>query len=100
MLNGWPSRDPHNFRQFRPSDPSNPSKMAATTYCPTHSRTLPPPGQVISTKTVNILLRKMYQSEEKPTAKRGPPANVVQEQGCKQPRPTSDSDSAAETAYM
>ncbi|OMO79590.1 2-C-methyl-D-erythritol 2,4-cyclodiphosphate synthase [Corchorus capsularis] len=46
MLGDLPSFDPHNFSQLRPSDPSNPSKMAPATYRPTHSRTIPPPDQV------------------------------------------------------
>ncbi|KAB2093748.1 hypothetical protein ES319_A02G114000v1 [Gossypium barbadense] len=46
MLGDLPSFDPHNFSQLRPSDPSNPSKVVPTTYCPTHSRTSPPPDQV------------------------------------------------------
>ncbi|KAJ9706029.1 hypothetical protein PVL29_001544 [Vitis rotundifolia] len=45
-LGDWPSFDPHNFSQLRPSDPSNPSKMIPATYHPTHDRTLPPPDQV------------------------------------------------------
>ncbi|PPS01522.1 hypothetical protein GOBAR_AA19144 [Gossypium barbadense] len=45
MLGDLPSFDPHNFSQLRPSDPSNPSKVVPTTYCPTHSRTSPPPDQ-------------------------------------------------------
>ncbi|RVW43089.1 hypothetical protein CK203_015546 [Vitis vinifera] len=44
-LGDWPSFDPHNFSQLRPSDPSNPSKMIPATYHPTHDRTLPPPDQ-------------------------------------------------------
>eukprot|EP00261_Vitis_vinifera_P031799 XP_019073042.1 PREDICTED: uncharacterized protein LOC100241601 isoform X4 [Vitis vinifera] len=44
-LGDWPSFDPHNFSQLRPSDPSNPSMIPAT-YHPTHDRTLPPPDQV------------------------------------------------------
>ncbi|KAJ0048039.1 hypothetical protein Pint_15094 [Pistacia integerrima] len=45
MLGDWPSFDPHNFSQLRPSDSSNPSKMSPATYRPTHSRALPPPDQ-------------------------------------------------------
>ncbi|KAM7525802.1 hypothetical protein LguiA_015704 [Lonicera macranthoides] len=66
MLGDWPSFDPHNFSQLRPSsDPSNPSwflevskdfnygvannvvylRMTPVTYHPTHDRTLPPPDQ-------------------------------------------------------
>ncbi|XP_022760648.1 uncharacterized protein LOC111306907 isoform X1 [Durio zibethinus] len=66
MLGDLPSFDPHNFSQLRPSDPSNPSKMIPATYHPTHSRTLPPPDQVITTEAKNILIRNFYQcSEEK-----------------------------------
>ncbi|TXG50569.1 hypothetical protein EZV62_023093 [Acer yangbiense] len=48
MLGEFPSFDPHNFSQLRPSDPSNPSKMTPATYRPTHNRTLPPPDQGIA----------------------------------------------------
>ncbi|XP_058009671.1 DET1- and DDB1-associated protein 1 isoform X2 [Hevea brasiliensis] len=64
VLCDWPSFDPHNFSQLRPTDPSNPSKMAFATYHPPHSRTLPPPDQVITTKAKNILLRKFYERAE------------------------------------
>ncbi|XP_057515264.1 DET1- and DDB1-associated protein 1 isoform X3 [Amaranthus tricolor] len=46
IFGDWPSYDPHNFSQLRPSDPSNPSRLTPTTYHPTHNRTLPPPDQV------------------------------------------------------
>ncbi|KAL9331563.1 hypothetical protein ACSQ67_001173 [Phaseolus vulgaris] len=64
VLGNWPSYDPHNFSQLRPSDPSSSSKMAPATYHPTHSRTLPPSDQVISTEAKNILLRHIYQHAE------------------------------------
>ncbi|KAJ7944967.1 DET1- and DDB1-associated protein 1-like [Quillaja saponaria] len=64
MLGNWPSYDPHNFSQLRPSDPSNPSKMTPATYHPTDSRTLPPADQVITTEAKNILLRHIYQRAE------------------------------------
>ncbi|XP_012086821.1 DET1- and DDB1-associated protein 1 isoform X2 [Jatropha curcas] len=64
MLGDWPSFDPQNFSQLRPTDPANPSKMTPATYHPTHSRTLPPPDQVISTEAKNILLRNFYERAE------------------------------------
>ncbi|GKV23171.1 hypothetical protein SLEP1_g32934 [Rubroshorea leprosula] len=45
MFGDWPSFDPHNFSQLRPSDPSNPSKLTPATYRPTHNQTVPPPDQ-------------------------------------------------------
>ncbi|WVZ05765.1 hypothetical protein V8G54_019111 [Vigna mungo] len=107
VLGNWPSYDPHNFSQLRPSDPSSSSetsifmqKMAPTTYHPTHSKTLPPPDQgrfanlllkfvlsVISTEAKNILLRHIYQhAEEKLKPKRAASDNLLPEHGCKQPR--------------
>ncbi|KAJ9173649.1 hypothetical protein P3X46_016765 [Hevea brasiliensis] len=87
VLCDWPSFDPHNFSQLRPTDPSNPSKMAFATYHPPHSRTLPPPDQVITTKAKNILLRKFYErAEEKLRPKRAASENLILEHGCKQPR--------------
>ncbi|RZB47830.1 hypothetical protein D0Y65_051411 [Glycine soja] len=47
LLGNWPSFDPHNFSQLRPSDPSSSSRMTLPTYHPTHSRTLPAPDQVL-----------------------------------------------------
>ncbi|XP_022720763.1 uncharacterized protein LOC111278371 isoform X1 [Durio zibethinus] len=64
VLGDLPSFDPHNFSQLRPSDPSNPSKMIPATHHPTHSRTLPPPDQVITTEAKNILIRNFYQRAE------------------------------------
>ncbi|XP_068472646.1 DET1- and DDB1-associated protein 1 isoform X1 [Phaseolus vulgaris] len=127
VLGNWPSYDPHNFSQLRPSDPSSSSaygivqfvvhltlkssplmlyaalslgtypfslnnftKMAPATYHPTHSRTLPPSDQVISTEAKNILLRHIYQhAEEKLKPKRAAPDNLLPEHGCKQPRVSS-----------
>ncbi|BAT85234.1 hypothetical protein LR48_Vigan04g075900 [Vigna angularis] len=90
VLGNWPSYDPHNFSQLRPSDPSSSSKMAPATYHPTHSRTLPPPDQVISTEAKNILLRHIYQhAEEKLKPKRAASDNLLPEHGCKQPRVSS-----------
>ncbi|KAK4262809.1 hypothetical protein QN277_028317 [Acacia crassicarpa] len=87
MLGNWPSYDPHNFSQLRTSDPSSPSKMAAATYHPTHSRALPPPDQVITTEAKSILLRHIYQqAEEKLKPKRAASDNLSPEHGCKQPR--------------
>ncbi|KAF8413232.1 hypothetical protein HHK36_001208 [Tetracentron sinense] len=45
LFEDWPSFDPHNFSQLRPSDPANPSKMVPATYHPNLSRTVPPPNQ-------------------------------------------------------
>ncbi|XP_002509861.2 DET1- and DDB1-associated protein 1 [Ricinus communis] len=87
LLGDWPSFDPHNFTQLRPTDPSNPSKMTPATYHPTHSRTLPPPDQVITTEAKNILLRNFYErAEEKLRTKRAASENLIPEHGCKQPR--------------
>ncbi|KAI4326895.1 hypothetical protein L6164_019416 [Bauhinia variegata] len=90
LLGNWPSYDPHNFSQLRPSDPSSPSKMRPATYHPTHSRTLPPPDQVITTEAKNILLRHIYQrAEEKLKPKRAASDNLLREHGYKQPRVSS-----------
>ncbi|XVE57957.1 hypothetical protein DITRI_Ditri04bG0131100 [Diplodiscus trichospermus] len=87
MLGDLPSFDPHNFSQLRPSDPSNPSKMTPATYRPTHGRTLPPPDQVITTETKNILIRNFYQrAAEKMRPKRAATEHLIPEHGCKQPR--------------
>ncbi|KAK7285630.1 hypothetical protein RJT34_20407 [Clitoria ternatea] len=87
VLGNWPSYDPHNFTQLRPSDPSTSSKMNPATYHPTHNRTLPPPDQVIRTEAKNILLRHIYQhAEEKLKPKRAASDNLSPEHGCKQPR--------------
>ncbi|KAJ3689631.1 hypothetical protein LUZ61_018795 [Rhynchospora tenuis] len=65
LLGDWPSFDPHNFSQLRPADPTaQPSKLTPVTYHPTHNRTLPPPNQVITTESKNILLRQFYQKSE------------------------------------
>ncbi|BFG31791.1 hypothetical protein CerSpe_180650 [Prunus speciosa] len=94
LFGDWPSYDPHNFSQLRPSDPSTPSKMTPATYHPTHSRTLPPPDQVITTETKNILLRHMYQNdEEKLRQKRAASEHLLPEHGSKQLR-ASVSDNA------
>ncbi|KAF7828225.1 DET1- and DDB1-associated protein 1 [Senna tora] len=93
ILGNWPSYDPQNFSQLRPSDPSSPSvsisysKMTPATYHPTHGRTLPPPDQVITTEAKNILLRHIYQrAEEKLKPKRAASDNLLPLHGCKQPR--------------
>ncbi|XP_044477448.1 DET1- and DDB1-associated protein 1-like [Mangifera indica] len=87
MLGDWPSFDPHNFSQLRPSDPSNPSKMTPATYHPTHSRTLPPPNHVITTEVKNILMRNICQcAEEKLRPKRAASEHLILERECKQPR--------------
>ncbi|XP_040990604.1 DET1- and DDB1-associated protein 1 [Juglans microcarpa x Juglans regia] len=91
LLGDWPSFDPHNFSQLRPADPSIPSRMTPATYHPTHSRTLPPPDQVITTEAKNILLRHIYQrAEEKDLRpKRAATEHLIPEHGCKQPRASS-----------
>ncbi|KAM4074822.1 hypothetical protein ACB094_10G122900 [Castanea mollissima] len=68
-------------------------RMTPATYHPTHSRTLPPPDQVITTDAKNILLRHIYQrAEEKDLRpKRAAPEHLVPEHGCKQPRASSSS---------
>ncbi|EEF51248.1 conserved hypothetical protein [Ricinus communis] len=61
--------------------------MTPATYHPTHSRTLPPPDQVITTEAKNILLRNFYErAEEKLRTKRAASENLIPEHGCKQPR--------------
>ncbi|KAM6557581.1 hypothetical protein CsatB_004600 [Cannabis sativa] len=89
MIGDWPSYNPHNFSQLRPSDPSTPSKMTLTTYHPTHNQTLPPPDQVITTESKNILLRQMYQRAEEKLQlrpKRAASEHLLPEHGCKQQR--------------
>ncbi|KAF8379592.1 hypothetical protein HHK36_029033 [Tetracentron sinense] len=98
LFGDWPSFDPHNFSQLRPSDPANPSKITPATYHPTHNRTVPPPNQgfekskitsveVISTEATNILLRQFYQqAEEKLRPKRAAAEHLTPEHGCKQPK--------------
>ncbi|XP_050150056.1 DET1- and DDB1-associated protein 1-like isoform X2 [Malus sylvestris] len=86
LFGDWPSYNPHNFSQLRPSDPSNPSKMTPATYYPTHNRTLPPPDQVITNEAKNILLRHMYQHSDKLRQKRAAPEKLSPEPVCKQQR--------------
>ncbi|CAL5437541.1 unnamed protein product [Camellia sinensis] len=86
LLGDWPSFDPHNFSQLRPSDPSNPSKMTPVTYHPTHDRTLPPPNQVISSEAKNILLRHMYEGSKELRPKRPASELLTPEHGNKHPR--------------
>ncbi|KAJ6804392.1 uncharacterized protein M6B38_183010 [Iris pallida] len=88
LLGDLPSYDPHNFSQLRPSDPAaQPSKLTPATYHPTHSRTLPPPNQVISTEARNILLRQIYnKAEDKLRPKRSASEYLAPEHGCKQLR--------------
>ncbi|NP_001353870.1 uncharacterized protein LOC101255014 [Solanum lycopersicum] len=84
MFGEWPSIDPHNFSQLRPSDPSTPSRMTPVTYRPTHDRTLPPPNQVISSEAKSILLRHLEQrAEEKLRPKRAAAENLAPEHGSK-----------------
>ncbi|KAF9614563.1 hypothetical protein IFM89_019310 [Coptis chinensis] len=83
----WPSFNPHNFSQLRPSDPLIPSELTAATYHPTHDRTSAPPDQVIATEATNILLRKFYQhAEDKFRPKRSASENLTPGHGRKQPR--------------
>ncbi|XP_042953852.1 DET1- and DDB1-associated protein 1-like isoform X1 [Carya illinoinensis] len=92
MLGDWPSCDPHNFSKLRRADPSIPSRMMPATYHRTHSRTLPPPDQVITTEAKNILLRHIYRSAEEENdlrPKRAATKHLIPEHGCKQPRATS-----------
>lgn len=91
MIGDWPSFNPNNFKELRASDPSNPSKMNPATYHPTHSRTVPPPDQVISGEARNVLLRHIYKSaEEKLRPKRAASENLTPEHGYKQPRAFAD----------
>ncbi|CAI9094167.1 OLC1v1029859C1 [Oldenlandia corymbosa var. corymbosa] len=64
MFGDWPSFDPTNFSQVRPSDPSSPSRMTPVTYCPTHDRCLPPPNQA---EIQEACIRKFNQSRIKAT---------------------------------
>ncbi|MCO5560677.1 hypothetical protein L7F22_014294 [Adiantum nelumboides] len=64
LFGDWPSYNPHNFSQLRPSDPSHPLQLTPATYYATHNRTIPPAHQVISTEVNNILLRHFHQSSE------------------------------------
>ncbi|AQL09869.1 DET1- and DDB1-associated protein 1-like [Zea mays] len=88
-LGGWPSYNPHNFSQLVPADPSaQPSNVTPATYVATH-RTDPPPNQVITTESRNILLRHFYQKSEKLRPKRPAPDNLAPENNNsnnKQPR--------------
>ncbi|KAG9455290.1 hypothetical protein H6P81_008194 [Aristolochia fimbriata] len=94
LLGNWPSYDPHNFSQLRPSDPAHPSKLTPATYHPTHNRTVPPPNQVISTEATNILLRHIYQGTEgKLRPKRAASEHLTPEHGSKQPRGCLGDDS-------
>ncbi|XP_042019559.1 DET1- and DDB1-associated protein 1-like isoform X1 [Salvia splendens] len=89
MLGSWPSLDPHNFSQFKPNDPSNPSKMTLVTYNPTHDHTLSPPDQVIVPEAKNILLRHFYQQAEEKlqmSAKRALSDNPMPERASKLPK--------------
>ncbi|KHG06608.1 DET1- and DDB1-associated 1 [Gossypium arboreum] len=64
--------------------------MVPSTNCPTHSRTLPPPDQVIATEAKNILIRNIYQrAEEKLRSKRAATEHLLPEHGRKQPRPST-----------
>ncbi|KAK1295921.1 hypothetical protein QJS10_CPB15g00795 [Acorus calamus] len=83
----WPSYDPHNFSQIRPSDPSHPSNQTLVTYHPTHSRALPPTDQVIKTEATNILIRQFCRrAEDKLRPKRAASDNLIPEHDCKLPR--------------
>ncbi|KAL6648888.1 hypothetical protein ACP70R_013112 [Stipagrostis hirtigluma subsp. patula] len=98
-LGGWPSYNPRNFSQLAPADPSaQPTNVTPTTYIATH-RTDPPPNQVITTESMNILLRHFYQkSEEKLRPKRAAPDNLAPENNNKQPRgPVADGGSQSNT---
>ncbi|VFQ82845.1 unnamed protein product [Cuscuta campestris] len=92
MFGDWPSFDPHNFTQLRPSDPSAPSRITPATYCPTHDRTLPSPDQVICSEPKNIFIRHLYQhGAEKMRPKRAASENLAPEHGSKVPK-SSHSD--------
>ncbi|XP_020592473.1 uncharacterized protein LOC110032994 isoform X2 [Phalaenopsis equestris] len=94
LMGDWPSYDPHNFSQIRPSDPSaQPSKLTPAIYHPIHNRTVPPPNQVITTEARNILLRQIYQkAEEKLRPKRAATDHLTPEHDCKQPRGALSND--------
>ncbi|XP_068635989.1 DET1- and DDB1-associated protein 1-like [Aristolochia californica] len=94
LLENWPSYDPHNFSQLRPSDPDHPFKITPVTYHPTHNRTVPPPNQVISTEATHILLRHIYKGRDgKLRLKRAASEHLTPEHGCKQPRGCLGDDS-------
>ncbi|KAK9716625.1 hypothetical protein RND81_06G246400 [Saponaria officinalis] len=87
LLGDWPSYDPHNFTQLRPTHPSIPSTLTPATYHPTHNRALPPPDQVICTETKNILIRHFYKhAEEKLRPKRAASDHLAPENGSKHMR--------------
>ncbi|KAK1273343.1 hypothetical protein QJS04_geneDACA013178 [Acorus gramineus] len=68
LLSNWPSYDPHNFSQLRPSDPSHPSS-------------------VIRTESTNILLRQLYrQAEDKLRPKRAASDHLIPDHSFKHPR--------------
>ncbi|GLJ40324.1 hypothetical protein SUGI_0829010 [Cryptomeria japonica] len=92
-LGDWPSYNPHNFSELRPADPSHPSQLTPVTYHPTHNRTTPPPHQVISTETTNILLRQFYQqAEEKLKSKRPASDSLVPDNMTKHLKSSCESD--------
>ncbi|XP_020592472.1 uncharacterized protein LOC110032994 isoform X1 [Phalaenopsis equestris] len=108
LMGDWPSYDPHNFSQIRPSDPSaQPSKLTPAIYHPIHNRTVPPPNQVITTEARNILLRQIYQKAEEKIhevqiidpqlmmqlrPKRAATDHLTPEHDCKQPRGALSND--------
>ncbi|KAI5062048.1 hypothetical protein GOP47_0022587 [Adiantum capillus-veneris] len=91
LFGDWPSYNPHNFSQLRPSDPSHPLQLTPATYYATHNRTIPPAHQVISTEVNNILLRHFHQSsEEKVNSKRPAQESPAAEHASKQLKSSSD----------
>uniref|UniRef100_A0A0D6R817 DET1- and DDB1-associated protein 1 domain-containing protein n=1 Tax=Araucaria cunninghamii TaxID=56994 RepID=A0A0D6R817_ARACU len=92
-LGDWPSYNPHNFSELRPSDPSHPSQLTAVTYYPTHSRTAPPPHQVISTESTNILIRQFYRRAEEKLKPKRPASDLLgPEHTSKHLKSSSESD--------
>ncbi|KAH7294751.1 hypothetical protein KP509_27G016600 [Ceratopteris richardii] len=90
-LGDWPSYNPHNFSQFRPSDPSHAMQSTPVTYHATHDRTMPPANQVISSEANNILLRHFHQpSEQRVCSKRSAQEPVASEHASKHLKSSSN----------
>lgn len=97
LFGDWPSYNPHNFSQLRPSDPSHPLQLTPATYYATHNRTIPPANQVISTEVNNILLRHFHQSsEQKVNSKRPAQESPAAEHASKQLKSSSERGGCSE----
>ncbi|KAI8569668.1 hypothetical protein RHMOL_Rhmol02G0295200 [Rhododendron molle] len=91
MLGDWPSFDPHNFSQLRPSDPSNPSVRKYASVSARYVGGFALFSKfLISSEAKNILLRHFYQrAEDKLRSKRSASENLTPEHGSKHPRATA-----------